>query len=208
MKNLPMRSYPSRTWLFLFALPMMLALGGCTLTGAAVGAGATAGVGLAQERGLKTAATDTALSAQILEQYLRADINLPTIIGVEVYEARALLTGAVEHQETADKAVKLAWQVDGVKEVLNEIQVGQKAGIASMAQDSWVSAQLRSKMTFDKDIYAINYTVETVNGVVYLIGIAQSPAELEKVKAHASGLQYVRRVVSHVRVLDPTKPRP
>jgi osmotically-inducible protein OsmY len=186
---------------------MLLALGACTVTGAAVGAGATAGVGIAQERGLKQAATDTALSAQIMGKFLEADINLPTIIGVEVYEGRALLTGAVEHPETADKAVKLAWQVDGIKEVLNEIQVGKKSGVSDLAHDSWVTAQLRAKMTFDEDIYAINYSVETVNGVVYLIGIAQSPAELEKVKAHASGLKYVRRVVSHVRVLDPNKPR-
>ena len=197
----------AKTWTLLIGIPAItIALGACTVTGAAVGAGATAGVGIAQERGLKQAAIDTALSAQIMEKFIQADIKLPTEIGVEVYENRALLTGAVEYPETADKAVKLAWQVDGIKEVLNEIQVGKKSGVTDLAHDSWITAQLRAKMTFDEDIYAINYSIETVNGVVYLIGIAQSPAELEKVKAHASGLKYVRRVVSHVRVLDPNKP--
>ncbi len=38
--------------------------------------------------------------------------------------------------------------------------------------------------------------------MVYLIGIAQSPAELERATNHARAIPYVRKVVSHVRLKD------
>ena len=42
-----------------------------------------------------------------------------------------------------------------------------------------------------------------MNGTVYLMGIAQNQAELNRVKNHARGLDYVRRVISHVRLKKP-----
>ena len=47
---------------------------------------------------------------------------------------------------------------------------------------------------------AINYSIETVAGTVYLIGVAQNGVELEKVIDHARGLSYVRKIISHVRI--------
>jgi osmotically-inducible protein OsmY len=47
---------------------------------------------------------------------------------------------------------------------------------------------------------AINYNIETVNGTVYLIGIAKSQLEVDRVIAHARSLGYVKRVISHVRI--------
>jgi osmotically-inducible protein OsmY len=41
-----------------------------------------------------------------------------------------------------------------------------------------------------------------VNGTVYVMGIAQSQAEVDRVRDHARQLAYVRRVVSYVRVKD------
>ena len=39
-----------------------------------------------------------------------------------------------------------------------------------------------------------------VNGIVYLIGIAQNQKELDRVIAHARDINYVRNIISHVRV--------
>ena len=43
--------------------------------------------------------------------------------------------------------------------------------------------------------------VDTVNGVVYLIGIAHDRKELERATNHARAVPYVRKVVSHVRLM-------
>ena len=57
-------------------------------------------------------------------------------------------------------------------------------------------------MTIDPEVFDINYSVETVNGVIYLMGIAQSKVELERVTDHARELAGVRRIISHVRMKD------
>jgi osmotically-inducible protein OsmY len=64
------------------------------------------------------------------------------------------------------------------------------------------TTQLRSKLLLDKNVRAINFNVETVNGVVYLIGIAQDQAELERVTNHARTITNVVKVVSHARLKD------
>jgi osmotically-inducible protein OsmY len=96
-------------------------------------------------------------------------------------------------------AVKLAWKTEGVKDVINEIQIGQSS-LRDIARDSWITAQLKTKITFDKKILAINFSIETVNGIVYLIGIAQDQGELDRILTHGRGIDYVRRIISHVRV--------
>ncbi len=113
-----------------------------------------------------------------------------------------LLKGAVERPGPRVKAVRLTWQADGVREVINEIQVTDEGGLVNYARDTWISTQLKSKILFDADILSINYNVETVNGTVYLIGIAQSDQELGKVTGHARTIPNVRRVVSHVVLKD------
>ena len=57
-------------------------------------------------------------------------------------------------------------------------------------------------ITLDKQIKAVNYSIETVNGTVYVMGIAQSQAEVDRIRNHARQLSYVRRVVNYVRIKD------
>ncbi len=172
-------------------------LGGCA--SAVIGAGATAGTAAMQERGFKTAVSDTALHAKIGAVYLINKVNLLRV-AVDVHEGRVLLTGSTPKPKDRIEAVRLAWTVEGVKEVINEISVRNSSGLMDAARDHWVSAQLRVKITFDSTIYSINYTIDTVNGTVYLLGIAQDATELQRVRAHARALDYVRGVISHVRV--------
>ncbi len=175
-------------------------LSGCALV---VGAGAGVGVAAVQERGIKGRASDLKIEGLVLKEFVSAAVKLPVVIDVEVYEGRVLLTGATTDTKLADTAVKLAWQADGVKEVINEIQLNTGTSAANYTKDAWITARLMAKLTVDADVLSINYSVETVNGVVYLIGIAQSKKELDRVIAHASALDFVRRVVSHVRIKNP-----
>lgn len=184
----------------MIVMALALALGGCA--GVVVGAGATTGVGALQERGLEVAARDTRLEAEVIAQWLTHNDKLVIKIGVEVYEGRALLTGAVNGDAMRADAVRLTWKVPGIKDVLNEIQIVTGGGLIDLARDTWITTQLKSKLTFDQGVLAINYAIETVNGVVYLIGIAQNRAELGRVVGYARDIEYVRSVISHVRVKD------
>lgn len=181
-----------------FVPVIALLLGGCV--GVAAGVGATAGVAAYQERGIEAAAIDLNLEAEIVKLWLQKDETLTLKLGVEAYEGRILLTGVVEDPQMQADAVRLAWKVVGVKEVINEIQVTSDSGMVDLARDSWITTQLKSKLTLDNKVLAINYAIETVNGIVYLIGIAQNQGELDRVIAHSRTISYVRQVISHVRV--------
>jgi len=175
----------------------------CTPIGAVLSVGAGTGLAAYQERGVNGVARDLALSTRIFDQYARKDHTLLASIGVEVYESRALLTGQVKTERERADAVRLAWKVDGVVDVINEININADDTVLDTARDAWISAQLETRITFDEKILAINYSIETVAGVVYLIGIAQNDAELQRVKDHARSIAYVRHIVSYVRVKTP-----
>lgn len=182
------------------ALALMISLSGCA--GFLVGAAATAGVAAFDERGIKGVAKDTQTSTNIRGKLFNRTDDLFQNVGVEVYEGRALMTGRVATEEMRADAIKLAWSVENVVDVINEINVSENP-LSDIANDSWITTKLKSKMTFDGDVLAINYAIETVGGVIYLIGIAQSQAELDRVINHARDVSYVKRVVSHVRIKDP-----
>ena len=188
-----------------FALAVCLAAGTLAGCGVVVGAGAVVGGAAAEERGLRGRTSDLGVQARIFDKFSHEGLKMLTDIGVDVYEGRVLLTGATTDQALADKAVALTWQCEGVTAVINEIQHVQ-TGFADFTHDTWITTQLVSKITFDKDILSINYNIETVNRVVYLIGIAQSKAEVDKVVAHASNIEFVTKVVNHVRIKQPTVP--
>lgn len=186
---------------YVAALMLVASLSGCV--GVAVGAGATAGTAALQERGFSGAVDDTVIHGKITHAYLENDVAFK-LVAVKVHEGRVLLTGTVPKPDDRIAAVRHAWSVDGVKAVINEIKVSDDSGVLDLARDKWVNAQLRLKITFDGKIKAINYAIDTVNGTVYLMGIAQSKEELALVRNHARNIEYVRRVISHVRVKDST----
>ena len=181
---------------FLLAIAVPF-VGGCT--GSAIGVGALSGLAVYEERSIKTIARDTKIAIQLRAALLNKSKNHFMQIGIEVFEGRVLLTGGVESAQMRADAVGIAWKIENVNAVLNEVSLGLSSFVET-ARDTFITAQLTSKITLDKEIMAINYSIETVAGTVYLIGIAQSTVELEKVISHARTLSYVRKVISHVRI--------
>lgn len=175
------------------------ALSGCGPT-AVISAGATAGAAAMQERGFVKTVDDTAIETKIGAKLAQESTSLFVNVSAEVYEGRALLTGAVRKVEDRIEAVRITWNVDGVTEVINEIQVRDESGVVDAARDRWITTKLSTQITIDNRIKSVNYAIETVNGTVYLIGIAQNEAELQRVKNHARRISHVRRIISHVRI--------
>jgi osmotically-inducible protein OsmY len=167
-----------------------------------VGAGATAGVAATQERGAKGAISDTGIRVDINHLWFQKSTELYSSINLQVQEARVLLSGTVADPQTRVDAVRLVWQVEGVKEVINEIEVMDDSSLSDWFTDAKIGTELRNKLRFDEAVSSTNYSVEVVNQSVYLIGVAQDQAELDRVIAHAKDVQYVRRVVNYVRLKD------
>jgi osmotically-inducible protein OsmY len=181
-------------------LCLPVALGGCPLA-IVGGLGAAGGAGYAanNERGSQGSIDDFAVKSNIQKAWLQANPLLQTL-NINVYEGRVLLTGMVPTPEAKAQATQIATQVPGVRAVYNEIEVALPETAWADAQDTWISSRLRTDLAFTPEIRSTNYTIETVNGSVFLIGSARSQYELDRVTAIARNIPDVKRVVSYVEV--------
>lgn len=186
-----------------------LALSGCSPVGMAVGAGATVTNMAMEERGFVNSTKDKVIWADISNRMLARDQKLFQNVDIQVHEGRVLLSGFVQRPEERVEATRLAWEPDGVREVVDEIKLGRSLDGGDFAEDVYLIQQIRLKLMFDRDIRAINYSVDCIRSTVYLMGIARTPAELQRVVDHVRDVPYVRAVVNHVRVrTDPLPPIP
>ena len=164
-------------YLVVVAAPL---LAGCSPWGVAVGAGATAATAASQERGFGQAVDDNRIGLAIQAKLLDTGIGMLKKVDVEVHEARVLLAGRVETPALRIEAVRLAWQVDGVAEVINEIQIAEPVDTGQYMHDVWLAQQLRNKLLVDAKVRSVNYNIDCVAGTIYLMGVAQDQVELQR----------------------------
>ena len=183
-----------------FTLSLTLACGGCVVP--VLGLAGTTAVKATEDRGIGGAVSDLKIQAQINDLWLKRDLEMFSLINLSIDQGRVLLTGRAATPEQRMEAVRLCWQADGVTEVINEITVDKEATMGDTAHDKWISTKLRTALVLDKDIHNTNYNIDVVNDIVYLLGVAHSQDELDRVIGHAKAIAYVQGVVSHVRVVE------
>ena len=173
-----------------------LALSGCA--GAVVGVGTAAVAASTTEKGFSTSVSDGVIFAKLKDRFMQVNASLLTSIDVTVNDGAVLFTGKVKTPEEKIEATKLAWEIKGVREVVNELQVIDNSSIKDLAKDLAATATLRGKMIADKDISSLNFSIDVVNGIVYLSGVASTPEEMNKVVSHAKNLRFAQQVVSYI----------
>ena len=144
---------------------------------AAIGTASTAVAVSTEERTLGEFVDDTLIKTQIKNLYFDTNEAIFFNVDVEVTQGRVLLTGTVENSDLRIEATRIAWGINGVKTVINELQISNDDNILSFADDFVISAKIKGKLLLNSETEYMNYTVETVNGIVYLIGIARSEEE-------------------------------
>ncbi|MED5351560.1 MAG: BON domain-containing protein [Pseudomonadota bacterium] len=192
---------PSRSVTNLVMAIAMLVLGGLLFSGCApamIGVGTAAVAASSTEKGLSTSVTDGLIFTKIQDNFLQTDASLPTAVDVTVNDGAVLLTGKVKTPEEKVLATKLTWEVRGVREVVNEIQVIDKSSIKDIAKDLAASAQLRGKLIADNSVSSLNFSIDVVNGTVYLSGVAADAEEMNRVVSHARELRFAQQVVNYI----------
>jgi len=185
---------------FLLAI-FLITQSGCTIlvSGIVVTATAAATAITMQDKSLGNIIDDTTIVIRINKGLLKH--GLFSSIKVKVSEGRVLLIGNVDNHEKQLTAEKIAWQQKEIKEVINEIRVTpiKMASMLDVTVDGMITAEISTRLLGKRNIKSINYSVNTVDRVVYLMGIAQNKAELKAVIAIARKVKGVKQVVSYVR---------
>ena len=169
-----------------------MALSGCApvvATSMAVGSFA-----VIDRRTLGTQTDDTEIE-------LRASGRLPDAIrgarGVSVtsYNRSVLLTGQVPDPAAKAEAERAVRQVNGVRNVFNELEVGPRVSFATIANDTQLTARVKGAFLEQKVLDTNAVKVVTENGVAYLMGLV-TQREGPAYATAASRVSGVRRVVT------------
>ncbi len=167
-------------------------------------AATTTGIVASKDQPISGTLNDSRISAGIKAGLVKNNFKeLGAKIKVEVSEGRVLLTGHIEKEQDALKAVEIAWNQKDVTEVINELKVSKNSNHFNLAQytiDSMITAQIKARNLVRKDIKFANYTVLTVDNVVYLFGIARSEEELKNFADLASKIKSVEKVVCYANI--------
>ena len=186
--------------LILFLLISSLNIFSCSPAGILASGGATGMVVAEGDRSLGTVVDDATIKLNIAAKFISSDDNLFVDVSTSVLEGRVLLTGLVDNQEIRIDAVRRVWEVAGVQEVVNEIQIGNRSSLKEYAQDVWITTQVRGLAAKEIGLRSVAYNFETIQGKVYIVGITSRPDQLEKLINATKTIKGVKEIVNYVIV--------
>ena len=184
------------------SLSILLIYSGCAQV--AVGGISKSVMVAKEERTVGTFIDDTVIAAKLKNLYFNNNEKIFFNVDVEVNEGRVLLTGTVETSDIRIEATKLAWGINDVVTVINEIQISDNDNILDYADDLVITTKINAKLLINKEINNLNYNIDTVNKIVYVIGIAQNKNELANVIDIINSVYGVKEVINYVRLKDDT----
>jgi osmotically-inducible protein OsmY len=182
--------------------PALRLIAGILLATAALGACA-----VFQDKTLGQSFDETNASTQIRTRLLASGgPNHFGEVDVEVEDRFVLLSGRVPSEEDRRTAERIAWSINIVDEVADELVVEQR-NVKRDVNDVWIGQQVRARLLAARKVNSVNYNVQVYDGNVYLLGRARTDEELRTAAEQASVVRGVKKVVSYVKVRGPA-PRP
>ena len=175
---------------------------GCSPVGLVASGGAGTMVVAEGERSLGSVIDDATIKVNISTKFINSDDNLFVDIDTSVLEGRVLLTGLVDNQEIRIDAVRRVWEVEGVKEVINEIEIGNRESLKEYANDVWINTQVKAVSIKAIGLRAMSYNFETIKGKVYVVGLTSRPEQLESVISAIKSVKGVKEIVNYVIVKE------
>ena len=183
-----------------FLTTLFIFIYGCSPSNILATGGGTAMVVAEGDRSLGAVVDDATVKINIAAKFLNAGNNLFVDINTTVLEGRVLLTGLVENQELRIEAVRLVWEIEGVREVVNEIEIGNRESIKDYAKDLWINTQARGVAAKTIGLRVVAYNFETINGKVYVAGITTKPDQLNILIESLKTIKGVKEIVNYVIV--------
>src|SRR5258706_1434701 len=185
-----------RLFIRLIPLAFIPLLSGCVWVAAS---GAVAGVSAArQERTIGNAIDDVRIKTTLDGKLAKDMPGLYLSVRTAVVEGTVLLAGRVSKPEDRLNAARVAWSVEGVHKVDNDIEVSDFFGWLDGPADFLMRTQLAAILLADDSIKDVNYTTDVVHGAVYLMGVAQDKDAVGRVVAHAQKVNGVKRVGNYL----------
>jgi osmotically-inducible protein OsmY len=121
-------------------------------------------------------------------------------LNVTSYNGMVLLTGEVPDANTRATAEKIAWGVERVRGVVNELQVAGNSALSSRANDAYITSKVKARFLDGQKFNALHVKVVTESNVVYLLGLVRKREahEATELARTTAGVQKVVRVFEYI----------
>ena len=116
------------------------------------------------------------------------------------YNGFVLLAGQVPSEDLKTIAADVVREVDDVRRIYNELEVGPAVTASTITNDTWITTQVKSKLLASSDTPGTRVKVVTENSVVYLMGLL-TEAEADRVALEAAEVSGAERVVKLFEII-------
>jgi len=145
---------------------------------------------------------DTLMQKNLVARLTLTEKKYFLYIQIEVLDGRIFLTGKVDNPEEKIKITKMAWETKGARSVKNAIEIKGQSNFKSSAKDILITTQLRTALIFNKSIKSNNYTLETINKIIYIFGISMDDNEKKEVMDEANKIYDVEKVIPTIYLVS------
>lgn len=185
------------------ALWIFFVLAGCAPV--LIGGSAAVVGGMAyREKGISGTLEDTSLAMKVKQKLRKRDIEWNTYlrkkVNICVQNGEVLLTGNVNSEEESRWVEQVVWEVFGVKSVINQL-ISADHPKRSMLRDITITTKCKAMLATHAQISirSLNYSIKTVNGVVYVMGVSRTVREQQIVLNTIARVKGVKKVVCLAR---------
>ena len=154
------------------------------------------------DRSLGEVVDDATIKVNIAAKFIGSEDNLFIDVSTTILEGRVLLTGLVDNQEVRIDAVRKVWEVEGVREVINEIQIGNRDSLKDYANDLWINTQAKGVAAKVIGLRSIAYNFETIQGSIYVAGITKDSESLDEMISSLKTIKGVKEIVNYVIIKE------
>jgi osmotically-inducible protein OsmY len=113
-------------------------------------------------------------------------------------DGRFLIEGKVETFDEKIKMTKIAWEINGVRSVQNNLTVNDQSSLKNKALDLLITSQLRVAILANKKVKSNNFSISTINQNIYIFGIARDQEEKQIVINEAKQITDVKAVTPSI----------
>lgn len=120
---------------------------------------------------------------------------------VETRKGEVMLSGFVDNQAQADRAIQVAKSVEGVKAVTNKMSLKEGAvTVGDKLDDGIITTKVKSALLSDPDIKSFDIAVVTRNGEVQLSGFVDNQTRIDHAIELARAVDGVKSVTNEMSV--------
>ena len=145
---------------------------------------------------------DSIMQKNLLGRLALTDKKYIIDLGIKVIDGNIFLSGKVDEPEEKLKIIKMAWETKGTRSVQSAVIIKGQTNFKNTAKDVLITSQLRTALLFNKLTKSSNYTIDTINGKIYIFGIAMTQDEKRKVIEEAKGIYSVKEVVPSIILVE------